>query len=128
MRCCPPPPFRGTFLQNFESYLELLTKNRISGHLKDDIHVHQSYSDRGIFTAVSNEVRRRTVSSSISLTALKKKWLTKEPSWYEGAATDCPSTNNGIEATKAVIRQEHTLRERLSVEKFLECVSYMVDK
>lgn len=48
------------------------------------------------------------------------------PNWYEDAAVGLPSTNNGVEATNAVIKAEHTLRVRLPIGEFLGCSSDMV--
>ena len=44
----------------------------------------------------------------------ESQWLRgRYTMWYEGAAIGFPSTNNGIGATNAVIKAEHTLRQRL---------------
>lgn len=43
------------------------------------------------------------------------QWLKTNCNWYEGFAEGYPSTNNAIETTNAVIKAEHTLRERLPV-------------
>jgi len=44
--------------------------------------------------------------------------------WFEGAAVVFPSANNGLEATNAVIKREHTLRERLPVGNFSATLSF----
>ena len=56
----------------------------------------------------------------------KEQWLKENFSWYEGAAPEGPSTNNGIEGTNAVIKRNYTLRERLPVGQFLRTLSDMV--
>ena len=41
------------------------------------------------------------------------EWLSSKDGWYEGYQTHRPSTNNALEATNRVIKDEDTLRERL---------------
>ena len=41
------------------------------------------------------------------------QWLNSKNGWFEGLATYVPSTNNALEATNRVIKDEDTLRERL---------------
>jgi len=48
--------------------------------------------------------------------------------WYDGYAPGFPSTNNGIEATNAVIKREHTSRERAPVVQFLNSLLELVKK
>jgi hypothetical protein len=43
----------------------------------------------------------------------KSEWLTAHSGWYEGYSEYTPSTNNALEATNNVIKQENTFRERL---------------
>lgn len=45
----------------------------------------------------------------------KDEWLVKNPNWYEGYAVGAPSTNNALEATNRVIKDEQTFRERLDL-------------
>lgn len=42
----------------------------------------------------------------------------KNLNWYEGAKQLTPSTNNSLEATNRVIKDQFTLRERLSIREF----------
>ena len=56
----------------------------------------------------------------------KTQWLEKYSMWYEGAAPQFPSTNNGLEATNAWIKRGHTLRERLPVGQFLNSATELV--
>lgn len=46
--------------------------------------------------------------------------------WYEGAAAQFPSTNNGLEGTNAWIKRAHTLRERLPVGQFMNSAAELV--
>lgn len=40
------------------------------------------------------------------------EWVQKNPNWYEGAMLFALSTNNALEATNRVIKEEFTKRER----------------
>jgi len=55
-------------------------------------------------------------------------WIRSNNSWYEGIAVGHPSTNNGLEATNAVIKQEHTFRERLPVGQFFISLEDLLHK
>ena len=50
------------------------------------------------------------------------EWIVKHPGWYEGYAPGVPSTNNGLESTNRVIKDEGTYRIKLSLGRFLEVV------
>jgi len=47
------------------------------------------------------------------LNYFEEQWLRKLSGWYKVAALGFPSTNNGIEGANAVIKRNHTLRDRL---------------
>jgi len=48
--------------------------------------------------------------------------------WFERAAVDYPSSNNGLEATNGVIKRDHTLQTRLPVGQFLQSGSKLLEK
>lgn len=54
------------------------------------------------------------------------EWLVKNPNWYEGYAVGTPSTNNALEATNKVIKDEQTFRERLDLSHFRVVLFNMV--
>lgn len=56
------------------------------------------------------------------------EWLIKNRNWYEGFRTKAPSTNNALESTNNVIKNEHTMRERLDVSQFRFVVFEMVEQ
>ena len=50
-------------------------------------------------------------------------------SWYEGYnGAFTPSTNNQLEATKKVIKDKHTFRERYTLSRFLTVASDIMNK
>jgi hypothetical protein len=58
----------------------------------------------------------------------QSEWLTAHSGWYEGHSEYTPSTNNALEATNKVIKQENTLRERFVLFRFLVVAIEMVRK
>lgn len=55
-----------------------------------------------------------------------QEWITQNPNWFEGAMQRVPSTNNALEATNRVIKDQFTLRERLSLGEFLSVMEDMI--
>ncbi|CAF4878583.1 unnamed protein product [Rotaria socialis] len=47
------------------------------------------------------------------------EWIKKIPVWYEGAACNIPSTNNGCESLNGKIKEQYTLRNKLHLSSFL---------
>jgi len=51
------------------------------------------------------------------------EYIVKSCGWYEGLARNSPSTNNSLEATNKVIKDECTIRERLPIRDFFTSIS-----
>lgn len=49
----------------------------------------------------------------------RENYCQKTNKWCEAYSKKCPSTNNGLEATNAIIKEQKTLRERLPTNIFL---------
>jgi hypothetical protein len=58
----------------------------------------------------------------------ENEWLQNHNSWYEGYNIFSPSTNNALEATNRVIKDEHTFRERHTLLRFFTIVNDIVNK
>lgn len=56
----------------------------------------------------------------------EKEWLIENRNWFEGFRLKTPSTNNALEATNKIIKDEHTLRERLEFTQFCVVLFAMV--
>jgi hypothetical protein len=89
-----------------------------------DIYALQTCKDKNTFITASNlfltkwnKINDQQVKEFIEY--FNSQWLVKNSSWYERIALGYPSTNNGLEATNAVIKKSHTMRERLPVGQFL---------
>lgn len=112
-------------LTNVEKYFKRLTKS--NPNLKPDIHALQTCNDETTFLKASELFLKKwemTDEDGIKdfIDYFRSQWLHKNFNWYEGISVGYPSTNNGIEATNAIIKKQHTLRERLPVGQFLNSV------
>lgn len=58
----------------------------------------------------------------------KKEWLIAHKNWFEGFKSKTPSTNNALESTNKVIKDEQTLRERFDVSQFRGVVFSMLQQ
>lgn len=120
-------------LKNLEPYFKGLKKRDECVKLKLDIQSLQTCSNETSFLKATElfflkwrAKNDRQVNEFLEY--FKNQWVLKRSCWYEGAAPGYPSTNNGIEGTNAVIKTEHTLRERLPVGQFLNNVIQLVSK
>jgi hypothetical protein len=48
----------------------------------------------------------------------QNEWLVLNRNWFEGIQKMIPSTNNALEAFNRVIKDENTVRERLTISRF----------
>lgn len=48
----------------------------------------------------------------------RDEWLIQNRNWYEGIAKRVPSTNNALESSNRLIKDEQTLRERMDIAQF----------
>lgn len=55
------------------------------------------------------------------------QWVLKNRFWYESFGILIPSTNNALEAKNRIIKDEHTLRERLDLGKFRTVIFDMLE-
>ena len=54
------------------------------------------------------------------LSNLSTDYFSKNKNWYEAAAPELPSTNNGLESFNRTVKDDYTLRERLPFAIFKE--------
>lgn len=108
--------------KNIEPYYRALPKVK-RAELQRDVQALQTSQDADTFSvAVPLFLRKWKTLHPEFVKYFQAQWLAKNDQWFEGAALGMPSTNNGLEATNGVIKSEHTLRERLPVGQFLNCV------
>jgi len=115
--------------QNLERYFKALPATT-SGRLLSDIHALQTCPDEETFHVASELFlkKRDWLIEKDFIEYFRKQWLEKYKSWCEGAARGYSSTNNGIESMNVAIKREHTIRERLPVEQFLQSAAELVQK
>lgn len=56
----------------------------------------------------------------------KKEWLIANKNWFEGFREKTPSTNNALESSNKVIKDEQTMRERFDLSQFRSVLFDMV--
>ena len=54
-------------------------------------------------------------------------WIKSNNGWYEGIQVYTPSTNNALEATNKVIKDDSTFRERHVLSRFLVIASNIIN-
>ena len=67
-----------------------------------------------------NFMKSKLKKDSAILTCLDAQWFSSHATWYEGFKIGAPSTNNALKSTNRVIKDEHTLRERMPISQFKE--------
>lgn len=50
----------------------------------------------------------------------QKEWVDKNKNWCEGICGHVPGTNNALEVTNRISKNENTLRERLPISQFIQ--------
>lgn len=104
--------------QKYRKVFESSLKTQKSEEPKKDISALQLSNDDATFSASSILfLKKRSSLKNSQITEFidyfEKLWTAKYMHMYEGTAEGYLSTNNGIKATNAVIKRDHTLRERL---------------
>lgn len=56
----------------------------------------------------------------------ENQWILKNGNWYEAFAKLTPSTNNAVESNNRVMKDDHTLRERMDLGKFRTAIFEMI--
>lgn len=84
---------------------------------------------RNIFDAAAELFLLKWKKFSIDLVKyFKKEWLIAHNNWFEGFRTKTPSTNNALEASNKVIKDEQTFRERFDLSQFRAVLFSMVEQ
>lgn len=114
-------------IHNLEKYLKPLSRDRVS--VRADIDALQTAQDQSTFLkAAQLFVEKWRVKQPELVAYSEEEWLKRKCEWCEGAGFCIPSTNNVIEGTNKWIKREHTLRERLPVNQFLNNVAALLVK
>lgn len=82
-----------------------------------------------IFNAASKLFLARWRRRSEDLAVyFERQWLILHPHWHEGYRKKTPSHNNGQESHNRIIKDEHTLRERLELSQFRVVLFSMIEQ
>ena len=75
------------------------------------------------------KIKNKTKDQSIInfLSYFENKWIKSNNGWYEGIQLYTPSTNNALEATNKVIKDDGTFRERHFLSRFLVIASNIIN-
>jgi hypothetical protein len=97
--------------------------------LTNDIDSLQLAQSERIFKKASNLFLKKWGKKQPAfIEYFRSEWLTSHNGWYEGVLHFTPSTNNALEATNRVIKDEHTFRERLPLSRFKALAFETVEK
>ncbi|CAF2829451.1 unnamed protein product [Rotaria sp. Silwood2] len=117
--------------RNVEKKLKSLKiDSKKTKEILDDIETLQLCESETVFRNASSLFLKQWNKTEQEFTQyFEKEWLTVLDSWYEGYnGAFTPSTNNQLEATNKVIKDEHTFRERHALSRFLTVASDIVNK
>jgi hypothetical protein len=107
--------------KNYETQLNLIDDANDRIRIDRDIKMLQASSSPEIFHSVFALFEVRWSKYKEFVNYFKAEWYNTQPNWYEGYAPGLPSTNNALEATNRVIKDENTFGERLQFSRFLVC-------
>jgi len=112
--------------RNVEKRLKTAAQNR--DEILDDIDKLQLSESEIVFRNGSSLFLKKWQTREKDFTEyFEKEWLTILDSWYEGYdSAFTPSTNNQLEATNKVIKDEHTFRERHPLSRFLTVANNII--
>jgi MULE transposase domain len=111
--------------RNIEKKLKGANKNEIL----DDVDKLQLCESEIVFRTASSLFLKKWNKVEKEFTDyFENEWLKHLDSWYEGYSNFTPSTNNSLEATNKVIKDEHTFRERHPLARFLTIADGIVSK
>ena len=94
-----------------------------------DIDHLQNCLNKKIFDVATNlfiEKWSKTEGTDEFLTYFQNEWVRKHPGWYKGCIPGSGCTNNSLEATNGVIKDQYTYRERLAIADFFTMVFRLI--
>lgn len=114
-----------------EKKLAMIANKNIRTQMLQDIDALQNAPSEKLFDVAAYHFlnKWKTVdcaNMSIYLEYFEAEWLRAHKGWFVSYLPDGPSTNNGLEATNAVISRANTFRNQLSMSEFLRVVHEIV--
>jgi hypothetical protein len=111
-----------------EKKLYLVEDKALHDEIMNDIETLQLSKNKKIFDIATRLFLKKWKSQEKFIQYFSSEWLESKNGWYEGLAMYVPSTNNALEATNRVIKDEDTLRERLVLSRFTVVLFSIVNK
>lgn len=100
--------------------------------IMEDIEMLQLSSSKDIFDTATSLFFKKWTKMQKNQSVLdfmsyfEKEWIDSNNGWYEGVEFYVPSTNNALEATNKVVKDDGTYRERHVLSRFLVIASDIV--
>lgn len=115
--------------KNVKDHVKVHIKNETTQHeFLHDLDVLQVSKTQKIFDAALGLFMHkwREVSPEL-MNYFEKEWIQKNPNWYECYQEDTPANNCAMETFNRIVKDDHTLRERLEVGKFRVVLFNMIE-
>ena len=101
------------------NYIEVNTRDEIIQDIKD-MQAMPSTSSFNKALELFFEKWKDIIDVSKFIEHFKTEWIEKNKGWYEGFTDGhIPSTDNGLEAENRVVKDNHTLRERMPIPQYM---------
>ncbi|CAF2112912.1 unnamed protein product, partial [Rotaria magnacalcarata] len=114
--------------KNVEKNLYLVEDKALHGDIMNDIETLQLSTNKNIFDIATRLFLKKWKNEDKFLRYFSNEWLNSKNGWFEGLATHVPNTNNALEVTNRVIKDEDILRERLVLSGFTVVLYSIVNK
>jgi hypothetical protein len=114
-----------------EQKLTMLGDSELAAKIIQDIDVLQTSPsealfDKAVHLFLDKWAKEKNAHMAAYLAYFQKEWIVSHKGWFEGYNFG-PSTNNGVEATNAVIKKENTFRKRLNLASFFKVIWLLVN-
>ena len=94
----------------------------------NDIETLRLSTNKKVFDIATRLFLKKWKNEEKFLQYFSSEWLNSKNGWSEGLATYVPSTNNALETTNRVIKDEDKLIERLVLSRFTVVLFSIVNK
>jgi hypothetical protein len=113
--------------RKIQARVEQVTRKEVQKQLLDDVDSLQAATDPEIFSLAAKAFLLKWHSETDFIKYFEEQWLIQNRNWYLGVNLGSPATNNALESFNRVIKDEHTLRERFPISRFLVVATEMVN-
>ncbi|KAH0814939.1 hypothetical protein GEV33_007852 [Tenebrio molitor] len=111
--------------RKIQARVEQVTRKEVQKQLLDDVDSLQAATDPEIFSLAAKAFLLKWHSETDFIKYFEEQWLIQNRNWYLGVNLGSPATKNALESFNRVIKDEHTLRERFPISRFLVVATEM---